>query len=155
MSAKPEDPKPKPDSDKKEADKKPEDKKEESKTEVKPESPKDEFLDEIYDDYKKRMGDKFDKSLEKLDKKTSILVMKTALSLVEKSDKKEEKKDKDNATKMEKANNPAAPKPEQETKPKNVYIPPNRETYRNTLKSAGGYYNLSEKLENKIKNDQK
>jgi len=105
-----------------------------------PAKPTDDFIDRVYADYKERMGKSYDKSLEKMDKKTAILVMQTALALVQKE-----------SLKPEKPNNPANPKPIMESPPKNVYIPENRESYKNTLKSTGGYFGASQKLEQKIK----
>lgn len=115
--------------------------------EVKTES--DPFLDEMYEDYKERMGKNYNKSLEKLDKKQAILTMKLALSMIP---KKEEEKEKEKPIdKTKKTENPTNPPPVGNNPPSNVYQP-DRATLTDSLKTAGGYFGMSQKIANRIKN---
>jgi hypothetical protein len=109
----------------------------------------DSFLDDIYEDYKTRLGKSYNKSLEKMDKKQAILAMKIALTMIPEQ-KKDEKPQNPPLDKNKKPQNPSNPEPNQQL-PSNVYTPEQRGEFMKTLKTTGGYVGMNQKIMNRIK----
>ncbi len=109
--------------------------------------PADPLLKDIYNDLKADLGKAYNPTLESMDIRQAIIIMRTARDMMRQAPKAQEVIDK-----TVQAENPSNPAPIEPKKPVGVYVPANRDTYERTLKNTGGYSDVGLELEAKIKN---